>query len=30
VAGGLLFLATTARWIRDVARDVDALPLEHH
>jgi hypothetical protein len=29
VAGGLLFLGTTVRWIRDVVRDVDALPLEH-
>jgi hypothetical protein len=30
VAGaGIVFLATTARWIRDVRRDIDELPLEH-
>jgi hypothetical protein len=27
--GGVIFLATTIRWIRDVRRDVDALPLDH-
>jgi hypothetical protein len=26
---GIIFLATTARWIRDVKRDIDELPLEH-
>ena len=31
VAGAaLVFLATAARWIRDVKRDVAELPLEHH
>ena len=31
VAGAMLvFLATTARWIRDVRRDIAELPLEHH
>ena len=27
---GLVFLITTIRWIADVRRDIDALPLEHH
>jgi hypothetical protein len=27
--GGIIFLATTIRWIRDVRRDIDALPLDH-
>jgi hypothetical protein len=27
--GGVIFLATTIRWIRDVRRDIDALPLDH-
>jgi hypothetical protein len=26
----LIFLATAARWIRDVRRDIAELPLEHH
>jgi hypothetical protein len=26
---GIVFLATTIRWIRDVQRDIDELPLEH-
>jgi hypothetical protein len=30
VAGILLFAFTLARWIRDVRRDFDELPLEHH
>ena len=30
VAGILLFVFTLARWIRDVLRDFDELPLEHH
>jgi len=30
VAGILLFLFTLLRWIRDVRRDFDDLPLEHH
>lgn len=30
IAGGVLFLATTIKWLRDVSRDVDELPLEHH
>jgi len=29
-AGGLVFLITTIRWIADVRRDINALPLEHH
>jgi hypothetical protein len=30
VAGaGIVFLATAARWIRDVRRDIDELPLDH-
>ena len=28
--GGLVFLITTIKWIADVRRDIDALPLEHH
>ena len=27
--GAIVFLVTTVRWIRDVRRDIDALPLEH-
>jgi len=27
--GGIIFIATTIRWIRDVRRDIDELPLEH-
>jgi Flp pilus assembly protein TadB len=27
---GILFLATTIRWIADVRRDIADLPLEHH
>ena len=30
VLGLVLFLSTLARWIRDTARDIDDLPLEHH
>ena len=30
VAGLVLFLWTTVRWIRDTIRDVDQLPAEHH
>jgi hypothetical protein len=26
---GIIFLATTVRWIRDVRRDIDELPLDH-
>jgi cytochrome c oxidase subunit IV len=26
---GLVFLFTTIRWIRDVRRDIDELPLDH-
>ena len=29
VIGGVIFLATAIRWIRDVHRDIDALPLDH-
>ena len=28
--GGLVFLISTIRWIADVRRDINALPLEHH
>jgi hypothetical protein len=28
-AGGIIFLATSIRWIRDVRRDIDELPLDH-
>jgi hypothetical protein len=27
---GIVFLATSAKWIVDVRRDISALPLEHH
>jgi hypothetical protein len=27
--GLIVFLATTIRWIRDVKRDIDDLPLDH-
>jgi hypothetical protein len=26
---GVIFLATSMRWIRDVRRDIDELPLDH-
>jgi hypothetical protein len=28
--GGVIFLLTTVRWIKDTRRDVAALPEEHH
>ena len=28
-AAGIIFIATTIRWIRDVKRDINELPLEH-
>ena len=28
--GGVVFVITTAIWIRDVRRDISELPLEHH
>jgi hypothetical protein len=28
--GGVVFVITSIIWIRDVRRDIDALPLEHH
>ena len=28
--GGVVFAITTIKWIADVRRDIDALPLEHH
>ena len=28
--GLALFVITTIKWIADVRRDIDALPLEHH
>ncbi len=30
VAGAVLWVWTTVRWIRETVRDVDRLPLEHH
>jgi hypothetical protein len=27
---GIVFLITTVKWIADVRRDIQALPLEHH
>jgi hypothetical protein len=30
VVGIVLFLVTLVRWVRDVRRDFDELPLEHH
>jgi hypothetical protein len=27
---GIVFAITTIKWISDVRRDIDALPLEHH
>jgi hypothetical protein len=30
IAGGILFVVTTVRWIRDTRRDIAALPEEHH
>jgi hypothetical protein len=27
--GGIVFLATAIRWIRDVRRDISELPLDH-
>ena len=29
-AGAIVFLATAAKWIADVRRDIADLPLEHH
>jgi hypothetical protein len=30
IAALVVFLITTAKWIADVRRDIDDLPLEHH
>jgi len=30
IAGGILALWVTARWIRDARRDIDELPLDPH
>jgi hypothetical protein len=30
VAGGIVFLATTIKWIADTRRDIEALPADHH
>jgi hypothetical protein len=30
IAGLILFLVTTVRWIRDTSRDIDELPEDHH
>jgi hypothetical protein len=30
IAGLILFVATTVRWIADTRRDIDELPEEHH
>ena len=29
IIGGIIFVVTTVRWIRDTRRDVDELPEEH-
>ena len=28
--GGIVFIVTAAKWIADVRRDIDELPLHHH
>ena len=30
IAGGILFILTTARWIMDTRRDIASLPEDHH
>jgi hypothetical protein len=30
IVGLLVFLVSTVKWLRDVRRDVDELPLDHH
>ena len=30
VVAGVVFIATTIKWVADVRRDIAALPLEHH
>jgi hypothetical protein len=30
IAGLILFVTTTVRWIRDTRRDIDELPEDHH
>jgi hypothetical protein len=30
IAGLILFLVTTVRWINDTRRDIDELPEDHH
>jgi hypothetical protein len=30
IAGLILFVVTTVRWIRDTRRDIDELPEDHH
>ena len=30
IAALVVFLITTAKWVADVRRDIDDLPLEHH
>lgn len=30
IAGLILFVVTTVRWIRDSSRDIDELPEDHH
>jgi hypothetical protein len=30
IAGLILFLVTTVRWIRDTSHDIDELPEDHH
>ena len=29
IVGGIIFLITLVRWIRDTRRDIEELPLEH-
>jgi len=30
IISGVIFLATTIKWVADVRRDISELPLEHH
>ena len=30
IAGGIIFLVTAVRWVRDTRRDIDELPEQHH
>ncbi len=30
IAGGIIFVITTIRWVQDTRRDMDQLPEDHH